>query len=121
MVFDIATGERRRWSSIFPTVTARRTATSVAAGRPTAGADTTGPLLIVGAGVQGLAHAEAFIHGLGVRGEVWIASRSRAKRSIPSRRKGASAGRPGQVVPDADAAMPHCPLIATAPPARPWC
>ena len=70
-----------------------------------------GPLLIVGAGVQGRAHAEAFIHGLDVR-EVWIASSSRASAEALAAQVQAL-GAQARVVPDADAAMPHCPLIAT--------
>ncbi|CAN7520421.1 delta(1)-pyrroline-2-carboxylate reductase family protein [Acidovorax delafieldii] len=111
VVFDIATGERRLVLD-GPTVTARRTAAvSLLAARHLAQVPQ-GPLLIVGAGVQGLAHAEAFIHGLGVR-EVWIASRSSASAQALAaqvRRLGVDDVR---VVADADAAVPHCPLIAT--------
>jgi len=111
VVFDIATGERRLVLD-GPTVTARRTAAvSLLAARHLAQVPQ-GPLLIVGAGVQGLAHAEAFIYGLGVR-EVWIASRSSASAQALAaqvRRLGVDDVR---VVADADAAVPHCPLIAT--------
>ncbi len=110
VVFDIATGERRLVLD-GPTVTARRTAAvSLLAARHLAQVPH-GPLLIVGAGVQGLAHAEAFIHGLDVR-EVWIASRSNASAEALAanvRDLGAQA----RVVADADAAVAHCPLIAT--------
>ncbi len=76
VVFDVATGERRALLH-GPTVTARRTAAvSMLAARHLA-AHAQGPLLIVGAGVQGRSHLEAFAQGLGVR-EVWIASRSAA-------------------------------------------
>ena len=84
VVFDIATGARQLVLD-GPTVTARRTAAvSLLAARHLAPAPQ-GPLLIVGAGVQGLAHAEAFVQGLGVQ-EVWISSRSaaRAPHSPPS-------------------------------------
>src|SRR6218665_2652212 len=77
LVFDCATGERRlggggrRLLLDGPPVTARRTAAvSLLAARLLAPAPQ-GPLLIVGAGVQGRSHAEAFIQGLGVR-EVWV-------------------------------------------------
>ena len=76
VVFDIATGVR---SLVLdgPTVTARRTAAaSLLAARHLAQVPT-GPLLVVGAGVQGLAHAQAFVEGLGVR-DVWVASRRAA-------------------------------------------
>lgn len=110
MVFDIATGERRLVLH-GPTVTARRTAAaSLLAARLLAQVPQ-GPLLIVGAGVQGMAHAEAFIHGLGVR-EVWIASRSRASAQALAAQVQAL-GTLARVVPDADAAVAHCPLIAT--------
>lgn len=110
VVFDIATGERRLVLD-GPTVTARRTAAvSLLAARHLAQV-LHGPLLIVGAGVQGLAHAEAFIHGLGVR-EVWIASRSSASAEALAVQVQAL-GAQVRVVADADAAVPHCPLIAT--------
>mgnify|MGYP002039130346 FL=1 len=110
VVFDIATGERRLVLD-GPTVTARRTAAvSLLAARHLAQVPQ-GPLLIVGAGVQGLAHAEAFIHGLGVR-EVWIASRSSTSaQALAAQVRGL--GVHVRVVADADAAVPHCPLIAT--------
>jgi len=110
VVFDIATGERRLVLD-GPTVTARRTAAvSLLAARHLARVPH-GPLLIVGAGVQGLAHAEAFIHGLGVR-DVWIASRSSASAEALAAQVRAL-GAQVRVVADADAAVPHCPLIAT--------
>src|SRR4051812_3059345 len=74
-VFDARTG-KRLLSLDGATVTARRTAAlSLLAARllaPRSG----GPLLIVGAGVQGRSHAEAFIEGLGVR-TVYVTSRTR--------------------------------------------
>lgn len=110
VVFDIATGERRLVLD-GPTVTARRTAAvSLLAARHLAQVPQ-GPLLIVGAGVQGLAHAEAFVHGLGVQ-EVWIASRSPASAQALAAQVRAL-GAKVQVVADANAAVPHCPLIAT--------
>lgn len=109
VVFDIATGERRLVLD-GPTVTARRTAAvSLLAARHLAQVPQ-GPLLIVGAGVQGLAHAEAFVHGLGVQ-EVWIASRSAASAEALATQVRAL-GATVRVVPDADAALPHCPLVA---------
>ena len=110
VVFDVATGERRLVLH-GPTVTARRTAAASLLAAQRLAPMPKGPLLIVGAGVQGLAHAEAFIHGLGVR-EVWIASRSRASAEALVAQVQAL-GAQARVVPDADAAMPHCPLIAT--------
>lgn len=109
VVFDIATGERRLVLD-GPTVTARRTAAvSLLAARHLAQVPQ-GPLLIVGAGVQGLAHAEAFVHGLGVQ-EVWIASRSTASAEALATQVRAL-GAQARVVANADDAVPHCPLIA---------
>lgn len=113
VVFDIATGERRLVLD-GPTVTARRTAAvSLLAARLLAPMQL-GPLLIVGAGVQGLAHAQAFVKGLGVR-EVWIASRSAASAEVLAQQVRAL-GATTRVVTDADAALPHCPLVATCTP-----
>ena len=115
VVFDIATGERRLVLD-GPTVTARRTAAvSLLAARHLAQVPQ-GPLLIVGAGVQGRAHAEAFVVGLGVQ-EVWIASRSAASAEALAAHVHAL-GAQARVVADADAALPHCPLVATCTPAQ---
>lgn len=115
VVFDIATGERRLVLD-GPTVTARRTAAvSLLAARLLAPA-LQGPLLVVGAGVQGLAHVRAFIEGLGVQ-DVWIASRSAASAEWLAQHVRA-AGATAQVVAHADGAMAHCPLIVTCTPAR---
>lgn len=109
VVFDIATGARQLVLD-GPTVTARRTAAvSLLAARHLAPAPQ-GPLLIVGAGVQGLAHAEAFVLGLGVQ-EVWISSRSAASAETLATQVRALGARV-QVVADADAALAHCPLVA---------
>lgn len=114
VVFDIATGERRLVLD-GPTVTARRTAAvSLLAARHLAQVPQ-GPLLVVGAGVQGRAHAEAFVHGLGVQ-EVWITSRSPASAEALARHVQALGAR-ARVVADADAAVPHCPLVAVCTPA----
>ncbi|KHK01203.1 delta(1)-pyrroline-2-carboxylate reductase family protein [Desulfovibrio sp. TomC] len=65
-VIEAATG-RRLGTLDGPTVTARRTAAvSLLAARILA-ADTAGPLLVIGVGVQARAHVEAFWQGLGVR------------------------------------------------------
>jgi ornithine cyclodeaminase len=78
VVFDVGTGQRLCLLD-GPTVTARRTAavSLLAAQKPAPCRNDSnpGPLLIVGAGVQGKAHMEAFHEGLGVQ-EVGIASRS---------------------------------------------
>ena len=114
VVFDIASGERRLVLD-GPTVTARRTAAvSLLAARRLA-PNPRGPLLIVGAGAQGLAHLQAFAQALPLT-EVRIASRSAASAAAlagQARALGLSA----QVVGDVDAAAADCPLIVTCTPA----
>jgi 1-piperideine-2-carboxylate/1-pyrroline-2-carboxylate reductase [NAD(P)H] len=110
VVFDPHTGER---CAILhgPTVTARRTAAvSLLAARLLA-PNPQGPMLIVGAGVQGQSHLEAFVAGLGVR-EVRVASRSAASADAlvaHARSLGLQARR----VDDADAALADCPLVVS--------
>lgn len=115
VVLDVATG-RRLCLLDGPTVTARRTAavSLLAAQRlaPRPG----GRMLIVGAGVQGRAHLEAFAAGLGVT-EVWVASRSvHSAQALVAHAQGL--GLAAQVVTDPDAALRHCPLVVTCTPAR---
>ena len=114
VVFDVATGKRKLVLD-GPTVTARRTAAvSVLAAQRLASC-LQGPLLIVGAGVQGKAHLEAFAEVLQVK-DVMIASRSAASAqalAVHAR----SLGLHAQVVPDANAALADCPLAVTCTPA----
>lgn len=109
-VFDAVTGERTALLD-GPTVTARRTAAvSLLAARLLA-PRTDGPLLIVGAGVQGRSHLEAFRDGLGVK-EVWVASRSATSADalvLHARNLGMRARR----VEDADASLADCPLVVS--------
>jgi 1-piperideine-2-carboxylate/1-pyrroline-2-carboxylate reductase [NAD(P)H] len=74
VVFDNATGAPLAVLD-GPTITARRTAAVSLLAAQHLAAVPTGPLLVIGAGVQGLAHMQAFVQGLGVR-EVVVASRS---------------------------------------------
>lgn len=114
VVFDVATGERRLILH-GPTVTARRTAAvSLLAARRLA-PHPHGPLLIVGAGVQGQAHLEAFAAGLGVR-EVRVASRSPASAQALVRHAQAL-GLNARVAADPNAALADCPLVVTCTPA----
>lgn len=124
-----------------PTVTARRTAAvtvlalqtwlgsapaaQALAGRPA------GPLLVIGTGVQALAHVQALVACCGVR-EVWVRGRTPARS-----REFAQALRAGQtdqsdppVLPqgirvrpadDLPAALQRCPLVVTATPAQAPC
>ncbi|MBW0185099.1 MAG: delta(1)-pyrroline-2-carboxylate reductase family protein [Hydrogenophaga sp.] len=115
VVFDAVTGERTALLH-GPTVTARRTAAvSLLAARLLA-PRRDGPLLIVGAGVQGRAHLEAFAAGLGVQ-ECWVHSRSPASANTlvaHAQALGLSARR----VDDANAALADCPLVVSATPAQ---
>ena len=114
IVFDIATGERRLVLD-GPTVTARRTAAeSVLAARHLA-PRTDGPLLIVGAGVQGTAHLQAFAEVMYVK-DVVIASRSsESAHSLAVQAR--SMGLTARVVPDANTALADCPLAVVCTPA----
>ena len=115
LVFDAATGQRVLMLD-GPTVTARRTAavSVLAAQRLAAAPD--GPLLIVGAGVQGRAHLEAFAEVLGVT-DVSVASRSQASAEALVQHA-LRLGLRARVIRDADAALADCPLAVTCTPAR---
>lgn len=115
VVFDVRSGQR---IAILdgPTVTARRTAAVSLLAAQKMARCSDGPLLVVGAGVQGRAHLEAFHAGLGVR-EVWVASRHPASADAlvqHARALGLRARR----IDDADAALAHCPLVVSTTPAQ---
>jgi ornithine cyclodeaminase len=114
VVFDIVTGQR-----LFildgPTVTARRTAAVSLLAAKYLAPERSGPLLIVGAGAQGRAHLEAFVHGLGVQ-EVMIASRSDSSASALAEHA-KTLGVKARVVSDPNAALAQCPLAVTCTPA----
>ncbi len=115
VVFEVATGRRMALLD-GPTVTARRTAAVSLLAAQRLAPQPQGPLLIVGAGVQGRAHLEAFHEGLGVT-EVQIASRSAASAqalAAHARERGMRA----QVVADANAALADCPLVVSCTPAQ---
>lgn len=115
VVFDIATGERRLVLD-GPTVTARRTAAVSLLAAQTLAPNPRGPLLIVGAGVQGRAHLEAFAAGLGIS-EVRIASRSAASASALADHA-RMLGLQAEVVADPDEALADCPLVVSCTPAN---
>jgi 1-piperideine-2-carboxylate/1-pyrroline-2-carboxylate reductase [NAD(P)H] len=115
LVFDVASGQRRLLLD-GPTVTERRTAAVSVLAAQRLAANTTGPLLIVGAGVQGRAHLEAFTEVLKIT-EVVIASRSQASaQALVLYAK--SLGLRARVTDDADAALADCPLAVTCTPAH---
>jgi ornithine cyclodeaminase len=111
VVFDTRTGQRLTVLD-GPTVTARRTAAVSLLAAQKLAPNPEGPLLIVGAGVQGRAHLEAFHAGLGTQ-EVWVASRSRASADALVAHAHAL-GLRARAVDDADGALAHCPLVVTA-------
>ena len=115
LVFDVATGQRRMLLD-GPTVTARRTAAVSVLAAQRRAANTLGPLLIVGAGVQGHAHLEAFAEVLKIT-EVMIASRNRASAGALAQHA-QSLGLRARVVQDANAALADCPLAVTCTPAQ---
>ncbi len=114
VVFDIASGERRLVLD-GPTVTARRTAAVSLLAAQRLAPNTRGPLLVVGAGVQGRAHLEAFAEGLGIA-EVVIASR-RPESAQALAAHARSLGLRAQVSRDANAELASCPLVVTCTPA----
>lgn len=114
VVFDIASGERRLILH-GPTVTARRTAAVSLLAAQWLASNRDGPLLLVGAGVQGRAHLEAFATGLGVR-QVVIVSRTAASATV-LQRHAQDLGLDARVSANADAELAHCPLVVTCTPA----
>ena len=115
LVFDVATGQRLLLLD-GPTVTARRTAAVSVLAAQRLAANKQGPLLIVGAGVQGGAHLEAFAEVLKIT-EVMIASRSSASAGALALHA-QSLGLRAQVTQDANAALADCPLAVTCTPAQ---
>ena len=115
IVFDIATGQRCLVLD-GPAVTARRTAAVSVLAAQRLASGTQGPLLIVGAGVQGKAHLEAFAAVLGTR-QVMIASRSTQSAELLVQHA-RSLGLKAQVVAHADTALQSCPLTVVCTPAN---
>ena len=114
VVFDVATGVRARLLD-GPTVTARRTAAVSALAAQRLAPRTDGPLLIVGAGVQGRSHLEAFAACLPVK-DVVISSRSSASAEALAAHA-RTLGLRARVTPDTNAALADCPLVVTCTPA----
>lgn len=110
LVFDVPSGRRLALLD-GPTVTARRTAAVSLLAAMELAPRPAGPLLIVGAGVQGHSHLEAFVQGLGVR-QVRVASRSAdSARALVDHAR--TLGVQAEHAPDADAALAECPLVVT--------
>ena len=114
VVFDVATGQRKLILD-GPTVTARRTAAVTVLAVQRLASCPQGPLLIVGAGVQGKAHLQAFAEVLHVK-HVMVVSRNPASaQALVTYAR--SLGLQAQVVADANAALADCPLAVTCTPA----
>lgn len=114
VVFDVKTGVRCLVLD-GPTVTARRTAAVSLLAARTLARNTRGPLMIVGAGVQGRAHLEAFATGLSLR-EVCIASRSvSSAQTLANHAR--TLGLQASVIRDPNAVLADCPLVVTCTPA----
>ena len=111
LVFDAVNGKRLGMLD-GPTVTARRTAAVSLLAAQLLAPKPNGKLLIVGAGVQGRSHLEAFAQGLGVK-EVMVSSRSRASADALVEHA-TNMGLQAQVVDNADEAMAECSLVVTA-------
>lgn len=115
VVFDSVSGRRIALLD-GPTVTARRTAAVSLLAAQKLAPNRLGPLLIVGAGVQGLAHLEAFHAGLGVK-EVWVNSRSeRSAHALMAHAQ--TLGLRAHHAPDPNAALARCPLVVSCTPAQ---
>ncbi len=111
VVFDALTGQRVCLLD-GPTVTARRTAAVSLLAAQLLAPKPNGKLLIVGAGVQGRSHLEAFAQGLGVS-EVMVSSRSRASADALVQHA-INIGIEAQVVDNADEALAECSLVVTS-------
>ena len=111
LVFDAVNGKRLCMLD-GPTVTARRTAAVSLLAAQLLAPKPIGKLLIVGAGVQGRSHLEAFAQGLGVK-DVMVASRSQASAQALVQHA-INLGLHAQVVDNADEAMAECSLVVTA-------
>jgi 1-piperideine-2-carboxylate/1-pyrroline-2-carboxylate reductase [NAD(P)H] len=118
MVMRASTGERLALLD-GPTVTARRTAAvSLLAARRLAPLPM-GPLLVLGTGVQAMAHVLAFTEALGVD-EVWVKGRTDAASQAFAQalhQRGIYA----EPVVELDAALARCPLVVTATSAKAVC
>jgi ornithine cyclodeaminase len=111
LVFDAVNGKRLCMLD-GPTVTARRTAAVSLLAAQLLAPKPNGKLLIVGAGVQGRSHLEAFAQGLGVK-DVMVASRSRASAQALVQHA-INIGLRALVVDNADEALAECSLVVTA-------
>ena len=116
VVFNAQTGERLALLDA-PVVTGRRTAavSLLAAQALAPNTSKEYPMLIVGAGVQGRAHLEAFHDGLGIsRFQIYSRTAASADALVEY---ALSLGLKASRVKDPNAALAECPLCATCTPA----
>lgn len=114
-VMDTRTGERRLVLE-GATVTARRTAAVSLLAAQKLAPDPNGPLLIVGAGTQGMSHLEAFRTGLGTK-KVYIASRT-LEHAEALAAYARTLGLDGEAATDLEIALEAASLIVTATTSR---
>ena len=110
IVMDARTGQRLCVLD-GATVTAHRTAALSLLAAQLLAPVKAGPMLIVGAGVQGKAHLEAFAAGLGVR-QFFIASKTLANAQALASFANAN-GLQASAIEDANSVLPQVSLIAT--------
>lgn len=114
LVFDVASG-RRLACLDGPTVTAQRTAAVSLLAYQTHAAHLSGPVAIIGAGVQGKAHLEAF-HDAGFK-EFYIASkRIESAKALASHAQ--QLGAQAHVLAHPHEAQRDCPILICATPAQ---
>jgi len=95
-----------------PHVTARRTAAVSLLAAQTLAPGRQGPLLIIGAGVQGRSHLEAFVQGADVT-ECWVFSQ-RAASAQALVQVAAALGKPARVVTDLAQALAHSRFVVSS-------
>lgn len=114
LVFDVASGKRLACLD-GPTLTAQRTAAVSLLAYQTYAAHLSGPVAIIGAGVQGKAHLEAFCDA-GFK-EFYIGSK-RIESAEALARHAQQRGVHAHVVAHPHEAIHHCPILICATPAQ---
>lgn len=115
LVMRASTGERLLLLD-GPTVTARRTAAATLLAAQHLAPNRTGPLLVIGTGVQARSHVQAFVAGLGLR-EVQVIGRTPERAADFAASLESDLAVQARPVTHVSAALAGCPLIITATPA----
>jgi ornithine cyclodeaminase len=118
LVLRASTGERLALLD-GPTVTARRTAAVTLHAARLLAPQPVGPLLVIGTGVQALAHVRGFTEALGID-EVWVRGRTQASAQAFAQTLHQH-GLFAEVADALPAALARCPLVVTATPAQAVC